>query len=106
MDVPVLIAGMAVLTYLTRALPLLLGSRAERLPPSALRWLRYLPPALFAAVAVPAILAPTLAQPLAPVHPYPWAALTAGVLARLTRNLPLAMVASMLVVLGWRLVLG
>ena len=106
MDVAMLIAGMAILTYATRAAPLLLGSRAERLPPAAVRWLRYLPPALFAAVAAPAILMPALAQPLAPAHPYPWAALTAGVLARLTRNLPLAMVASMLVVLGWRLVAG
>ena len=106
MDIVVLIAGMAILTYATRAAPLLLGSRAERLPHSATRWLRYLAPALFAAVAAPAILAPALTQPLAAAHPYPWAALTAGVLARLTRNLPLAMVASMLVVLGWRLALG
>ena len=106
MDVAVLIAGMAILTYATRAAPLLLGSRAERLPPSALRWLRHLPPALFAAVAVPAVLAPALAEPLAPAHPYPWAALAAGLLARRTGNLPLAMVASMLVVLVWRLAWG
>ena len=106
MEPGLIIAGMAVVTYATRAAPLLIGDAAERLPPWIRRWLEYLPPALFAAFAVPAIASPALAATPPLVHPYPWAALTAGVLARRTGNLPRAMVASMLAVLLWRLGLG
>ncbi|MBA2447129.1 MAG: AzlD domain-containing protein [Chloroflexi bacterium] len=106
MELAWLIVGMALVTYATRAAPLLFGDRAERLPPWVHRWLRYLPPALFAAVAVPAIVSPAVAATSFLAHPYPWAALASGVLARLTANLTLAMLASILVVLLWRLWLG
>ena len=106
MELAWLIAGMALVTYATRAAPLLIGDLAERLPPSIQRWLRYLPPALFAAVALPAIVSPALAGTSFLAHPDPWAALAAGVLARRTANLTLAMLASMVVVLLWRLWLG
>jgi branched-subunit amino acid transport protein len=103
MDLAILIAGMAAVTYPMRAVPLLLGGHAGRLPSWMMRWLAFLPIALFTAVA---IVTPALAASAPLAHPYPWAALTAALLARRTGNLTLAMLASMAVVLVWRLALG
>lgn len=50
------ILGMALVTYLTRALALFLLSR--RLPPALERFLGHIPPAVFAALVVPPLLAP------------------------------------------------
>lgn len=106
MDLTLLIAGMAAATYPVRALPLLLGDRAAQLPAWMLRWLAFLPIALFAAVAAPPIITSALTASAPLMHPYPWAALGAALLARRTGNLSLAMLAGMAVVLAWRLGLG
>jgi branched-subunit amino acid transport protein len=106
MDLAILIAGMAAVTYPMRAVPLLLGGHAGRLPSWMMRWLAFLPIALFTAVAASPIVTPALAASAPLAHPYPWAALTAALLARRTGNLTLAMLASMAVVLVWRLALG
>lgn len=52
----VIIAGMAVITYVLRAAPLVIPWR--RIDPRIERRLSYLPPALFAALIVPSLLAP------------------------------------------------
>lgn len=51
-----MIAGMAVVTYLTRA-PMLVLLRGD-LPQWLLRWLRFVPVAVFVALVVPAFVAP------------------------------------------------
>lgn len=51
-----MIAGMALVTYLTRA-PLLVLLRGD-LPEWLMRWLRFVPIAVFAALVVPAFVAP------------------------------------------------
>ncbi len=51
-----MIAGMAIVTYLTRA-PLLVLLRGD-LPPWLRRWLKYVPIAVFAGLIVPAFVAP------------------------------------------------
>jgi branched-subunit amino acid transport protein len=51
-----IIAGMAVITYALRAAPMLAPWR--RIDPRIEQRLRYLPPALFAALIVPSLLAP------------------------------------------------
>ncbi len=73
-------------TYLLRAVPLALGSRA-RLSPGVERWLRYVTPATLGALLGPLLLTPDGA--LVP----PWAnaallaAIPTAVVARLSRNL-------------------
>ncbi len=73
-------------TYLMRAVPLALGSRA-RLSPGAERWLSYVTPA-----ALGALLGPLLLEPGGELIP-PWAnaallaAIPTAVVARLSRNL-------------------
>jgi branched-subunit amino acid transport protein len=54
--IPWMIAGMALVTYLTRA-PMLLLLRGD-LPAWLNRWLRYVPIAVFTALVVPAFVAP------------------------------------------------
>ena len=51
-----MIAGMALVTYLTRA-PLLILLRGD-LPEWLMRWLRFVPVAVFVALVVPAFVAP------------------------------------------------
>lgn len=51
-----MIAGMAVVTYLTRA-PLLVLLRGD-LPEWLMRWLRFVPIAVFVALVIPAFVAP------------------------------------------------
>lgn len=52
-----MILGMALVTYLTRA-PLLVLLRGD-LPPWLLRWLQFVPIAVFTALVVPAFVAPS-----------------------------------------------
>ena len=54
-DMFALIAGMAFVTYLPRVLPLLLLS-SRTLPDVVIRWLEMVPPAVLAALLIPALL--------------------------------------------------
>lgn len=101
-----LLVGMALVTYATRSIPLLIPGVAGKLPVWLTSWLRFVPTALFAAVAVPAVARPALSEAWPLLHPYPWGAAAAALVARYTRNLALAMVTGMLVVLLWRVGLG
>lgn len=54
-DMLLLVAGMALVTYVPRALPLILLS-SRKLPPVAARWLELIPPAVLAALLLPQLL--------------------------------------------------
>jgi branched-subunit amino acid transport protein len=74
--------GMALVTYLTRFTMLAAVSRGD-LPPPLRRWLRYVPPAVLAALAVPAALAP---QGHLEVGIPAWSVLVGAIVAWRTRN--------------------
>lgn len=58
MNTALVIALMAVITFLCRAVPMLALTDPERLPPWIRQWLEYMPPAVLAATVAPAVLAP------------------------------------------------
>jgi branched-subunit amino acid transport protein len=80
----VIIVGMAVVTYATRALPLL--SRWKVSHPLAKRALCYAPPAVLAALVTPSLLAPGGAVEIGPKL---WAGMLGAAVAWRTANLPL-----------------
>lgn len=98
-----LIAGMSVATMATR-IPVLLWLSRRKLPEGLFRALRYVPPAVLAAIIVPAVLLPEGKLALG------WnnAPLVAGIVAVLvswrTRNLLLTILVGMAVFLAWRVV--
>ena len=82
----VVIVAVGVGTYLMRAVPLALGSRA-RLAPGAERWLSFVTPAILGALLGPLLLTPdgTLLPPWA--NAALLAAIPTALVARLSRNL-------------------
>jgi len=98
-----LIAGMAAVTMATR-IPVLVWLSKRKLPEGLFRALRYVPPAVLAAIIVPAVLLPEGMLALG------WdnAPLVAGIVAVLvswrTRNLLLTILVGMAVFLAWRVV--
>lgn len=58
MSAPLVIALMAVITFLCRAIPMLVLTDPERLPPWVRQWLEYMPPAVLAATVAPTVLVP------------------------------------------------
>jgi branched-subunit amino acid transport protein len=85
-DVWLVIAGMAVVTYLTRA-PLLLALARRALPPRLRLWLQLIPLAVLPALAFPLILVDGGRLTLSAAHPPLWGAIVAMVLAALRVNL-------------------
>jgi branched-subunit amino acid transport protein len=85
-DVWLVIGGMAIVTYLTRA-PLLLALARRPLPPRLRLWLRLIPLAVLPALALPLILVDhgRLAASLA--HPPLWGAIVVVALASRRVNL-------------------
>jgi branched-subunit amino acid transport protein len=82
MTKPLIFAGMALVTYLTRvSMIAILGHSAP--PPLLLRWLRYVPPAVLAALVVPATLAP---QGRVEVGLPAWSVLAGAIVAWRTRS--------------------
>jgi len=91
MNIWLTIAGMAVATFAIRALPML---SMQRTPPAWLdRMLRYVPPAIFAALVVPALLMP---EGMLAAGPHLWAGLVGAVVAFGTRNMALTIAAGLL----------
>jgi branched-subunit amino acid transport protein len=74
------IAGMGLVTYLTRLLPLLLFQR-WRLPPWLYRAMRYIPVAVLAAIILPELVLQEGVLALTPTNGRLWAGLVAGVVA-------------------------
>jgi branched-subunit amino acid transport protein len=86
-DVWLVIAGMAVVTYLTRA-PLLLALARRPLPPRLRLWLQLIPLAVvLPALAFPLILVDGGRLTLSAAHPPLWGAVVVTVLAVLRVNL-------------------
>lgn len=90
-----LLAGMGVVTYLPRALPLLALSR-RRLPLWLLEWLELIPVALLAALVAPALLAAPDPRALDLARPEFWVALPTLAFAWRTRSLGGTVVVGML----------
>jgi branched-subunit amino acid transport protein len=85
-DVWLVIAGMAVVTYLTRA-PLLLALARRPLPPRLRLWLRLIPLAVLPALAFPLILVDQGRLTVSVAHPPLWGAVVVLALAGLRVNL-------------------
>ena len=85
-EVWLVIAGMAVVTYLTRA-PLLLALARRPLPPRVRLWLRLIPLAVLPALALPMILLDHGRLTLSPAHPPLWGAVVVIALASRRMNL-------------------
>lgn len=102
-DVWLVIAGMAVVTYLTRA-PLLLVLARRPLPPRVRLWLRLIPVAVLPALALPMVLVDQGRLAASPVHPPLWGAVVVLVLAALRVNLLLTVALGVAVVAALRAV--
>ncbi|MGQ9909726.1 MAG: AzlD domain-containing protein [Candidatus Flexifilum sp.] len=100
-----LILGMALVTFSVRYPVMVLVSRMP-LPGRVFRALRYVPPAVLAAIIVPAVVRPTGEFDLAPTNPALIGALTAVAVAWRTKNLLLTIVLGMLAFWGWRALLA
>lgn len=99
------IAGMALVTFLPRVAPVwFLSSRS--LPPVVAAWLRYVPPAVLAAMLLPSILAPEGTLNLQWDNLYLWAALPTLWVAWKTRSLFGAVLTGMALVALARLIRG
>jgi branched-subunit amino acid transport protein len=90
MSIWLTILGMGLATYATRVLPLVTMRSAPG--PRLERFLRYVPPAIFAALIVPALLAPEGQLRLGPSL---WAGLIGAAVAYATRNMALTIIAGM-----------
>jgi len=77
----VIFAGMALVTYFTRYA--MIAALGREVDPLLRRWLRYVPPAVLAALVVPAALAP---QGNLEIGLRTWAALVGAVVAWRTRS--------------------
>jgi len=85
-EVWLVIVGMALATYLTRA-PLLLALARRPLPPRLRLWLRLIPLAVLPALALPLVLVDHGRLVASPMHPPLWGAVLVFVLAGLRVNL-------------------
>lgn len=100
-----LIAGMALVTFAVRYPVLLLVSRVP-MPEAVFRALRYVPPAVLAAIIVPAVLMPKGTIDVSPANSYLVAALVCVIVAWRTRHLLFTIVLGMAAMLGWRALTG
>ncbi len=93
----VILAGVG--TYLIRA-SFVLALRDVEVPDLIVRGLRYVPPAVLAALAIPPVVAPGGELGVVPPSPEFLAALVAGVVAWRTRNLAATIVVGIPVLIG------
>ena len=85
-DVWLIIVGMAVVTYLTRA-PLMLALARRPLPPRLRLWLRLIPLAVLPALALPMVLVDHGRLAVSVTHPPLWGAIVVVALASRRVNL-------------------
>ncbi len=105
MSEPLLIAGMAVVTFAARYPLLALVGRLE-LPEPVVRALRFVPTAVLVAITVPAALMPQGALDISIHNAYLVGALVAVAVAWRSHNLLLTMGAGMTVFVLWRAFVG
>jgi branched-subunit amino acid transport protein len=96
-----LIAGMAAVTFLVRWPVLALVSRIT-LPQVILDGLKFIPPAVLAAIIAPAMIMPSGKIDLHPSNAYLMAGIVAGLLAWRTRNLLATIMFGMAFFVIWR----
>lgn len=101
MDEIILIGGMALVTFLVRY-PLLELVGKVSLPDRLVRALRYVPPAVLAAIIVPAVIMPTGEIALTPMNPFLVAGVVAALIAWRTKNLLLTFGVGMITLLVYR----
>jgi branched-subunit amino acid transport protein len=95
MNLWLLLAGMGLITYAIRAVPILLMERVT-LPPLVMRGLRFVPPAVLSAVVLPELVRTNGTLNLSPANPRLLAGLLAAAVAWRTRNVLLTILAGML----------
>lgn len=105
-----LVIGMALVTFAVRYPVLLLVSRIP-LPEALFRALRYVPPAVLAAIIAPAVLIPRNiilrnTNDLSPDNSYLVAGLVCVIVAWRTRHLLFTIILGMAAMLGWRALTG
>lgn len=101
-----LIAGMALVTFGVRYPVLALVGKIQ-LPPTILRALKYVPPAVLAAIILPEVLFNADKQiDISLTNSYLIAAVVAVLVAWRTKNLLLTIVLGMLALWGWRVLMG
>ncbi len=99
------LCGMGAITFAVRLSLIALWGRV-RLPPWAQRSLRFVPPAVLAAIIFPEILRPAGALDLTPANTRLLAGLCAALVAWRTRNALLTIATGMAVLWGLRALLG
>ncbi|HEX2440108.1 MAG TPA: AzlD domain-containing protein [Methylomirabilota bacterium] len=100
-DVWLVIIGMAIVTYLTRA-PLLLALARRPLPPRLRLWLRLIPLAVLPALALPMVLLDQGRLAASLSHPPLWGAIMVVALASRGVNLLATVAVAVAVVAGLR----
>lgn len=95
---------MMLATYPTRLIPLVALS-GRRLPDDLVRWLRYVPVAVFSALVFPGLLVRNGTVDPTPLNPQLWAGFATFVLALATRSLAKSVLAGIGVALLGELVL-
>ena len=98
------ILGMAAVTYLPRVFPLLALS-GKKLPDVVVAWLRYVPPAVLAALLLPSLILQDGRIAINADNLFFWAALPTFAVAILTRNLFVPVLVGMAVVVLARLLI-
>jgi branched-subunit amino acid transport protein len=96
-----LVAGMATVTFLVRWPVLALVSRIT-LPQVVLDGMKFIPPAVLAAIIAPAMFTPAGTLDLHPSNAYLVAGIASGLIAWRTRNLLATIVLGMTIFLVWR----
>jgi branched-subunit amino acid transport protein len=105
MNEALLIAGMALVTFAVRYPVLALLGKIP-LPEPVFRALKYVPPAVLAAIVLPAILMPNGEIDIRLSNSYLIAGIFAGIVAWRTKNLLLTIVLGMLALWAWRWLLS
>lgn len=100
-----LVAGMTAVTFGVRYPVLVLVGKIP-LPESVFRALRYVPPAVLTAIIVPAVLMPNGTVDVSFSNAYLVAGIVTALVAWRTKSLLLSIVIGMVVMLGWRALVG
>jgi branched-subunit amino acid transport protein len=101
MNEVLLVAGMALVTFLIRYPLLELVGKIE-LPTRLFKALRYVPPAVLAAIIVPSVIMPKGEIALSPANPFLVAGIVSALVAWRSKNLLLTVVIGMITLLAYR----
>ena len=105
MNEVILVAGMALVTFLIRYPVLVVVGRIE-LPGWLIRALRYVPVAVFTAIIVPIALMPQSEIDITPTNAYLVASVFSAIIAWRTKNLLVTIALGMAFFLVWRALVG